>query len=182
VSLNLSECISVRHVEYLGRCDFKNIPDTTAGRCLPFFQNVRNWHNIAALSSWYTQSLWAGWLTYNMGASESTLGRGNHRRRHNCPSTWKSNILNPRCPEPNQLRDVPPLYDIWGGVVMAIIPQPIPGKISLSMVIADRCETEFAGQLQPSGRKYICDEFPPASWTANSRQAIEYCAPRAFIF
>ena len=152
-------------------------------------QNVRNWHNNAALSSWHTQSLWAGWFTYDMGASDSTLGRGNRRRQENCPGTWKRTIFNPRCPEPNQPRVVPPLYDLSGNGVTDIVPQPIPGKTSLSMVIADGRDSRFTGQLQSSGRKYTCDEFPPASWieggvgiagTAYSRQATTYCAPWAF--
>lgn len=152
-------------------------------------QNVRNWHNNAALSSWHTQSAWAGWFTYDLGASEFTLNRGNRRRQENCPDTWKGTILNPRCPEPNQPRVVPPLYDLNGNGVTAIVPQPIPGKTSLSMVIADGRDNPTAGQLQSSGRKYTCDEFPPASWieggvgivgTTDARAATTYCAPWAF--
>jgi len=152
-------------------------------------QNVRNWHSNAALSSWHTQSLWAGWFTYDLGASERTLNRGNRRRQQTCPDTWKGTILNPRCPEPNQPRVVPPLYDLSGNGVTAIVPQPIPGQTELSLVIADGRDNQFSGQLQSSGRKYTCDEFPPASWieggvgipgTPDSRVATTYCAPWAF--
>ncbi|KAF9696769.1 hypothetical protein EKO04_005748 [Ascochyta lentis] len=152
-------------------------------------QNIQNWHNNAALSSWHTQSLWAGWFTYDLGASESRENRGNQRRSRMCPSTWKGTILNPRCPEPNQPRVVPPLYNLAGIGVTAIVPQPIPGETDLRQIIADGKDNPvpFVGQLQSSGRKYTCDEFPPASWieggvglAGSGLAGTTYCAPWAF--
>jgi len=106
-----------------------------------------------------------------------------------CPSTWKGTILNPRCPEPNQPRVVPPLYNLAGVGVTAIVPQPIPGETDLRQIIADGKDNPapFVGQLQSSGRKYTCDEFPPASWieggvgiAGSGLAGTTYCAPWAF--
>jgi len=108
-----------------------------------------------------------------------------------CPSNWKGTIQRPRCPEPNQPRVVPPLYDLAGIGVTAIVPQPIPGATDLHMIIADGKDNPIpgVGQLQSSGRKYSCDEFPPASWieggvgiagSGNNLPGTQYCAPWAF--
>lgn len=152
-------------------------------------ENVRNWHNNAALSSWHTQSAWAGWFTLDLGASQSRANRGGARRDQMCPDTWKGTILNPRCPETNQPRVVPPLYDLNGNGVTALVTQPIPGAAVLHMIIADGKDDPrpFVGQLQSSGRMYSCDEFPPASWIeggvglgATAQSGTTYCAPWAY--
>lgn len=149
-------------------------------------QNIENWHTNAALFSWHTQSLWAGWITYDLGASESRENRGNLPGSRMCPSTWKGTNLNPRCPEPNQPRVVPPLYNQAGVEVTAIVPQPIPSETDRRQIIADRKDNPlpFVGQLQSSGRKYTCDEFPLASWieggvgiAGSGLAGTTYCAP-----
>jgi chitinase len=124
-------------------------------------QNVQIWHNNAALSSWHTQGDWAGWFTYDLGASKSREGRGGQRGDKMCPDSWKRTIFNPRCPETNQPRVVPPLYYLNGIGVTALVPRSIPGETELRMIIADGKDDPrpFVGQLQSSGRKYTCDEF-----------------------
>jgi chitinase len=80
---------------------------------------------------------------------------------------------------------VPPLWDANGLPVTQIIPQ-VGTQVSLK--IADGRDQQFVGQTQDSGRKYSCDEFPPASWiegghgisgTPTARQGTTYCAPIA---
>lgn len=125
-----------------------------------------------------------------MGAS-GPEGRGGKRRNEMCPPTWKGTVLNPRCPETNQPRVVPPLYDQLGVGVTAVVPQPVPGHTELTMVIADGKDNPIpgVGQLQSSGCKYSCDEFPPASWieggvgimgSGNNLPGTTYCAPWAY--
>ncbi|KAF1945816.1 hypothetical protein EJ02DRAFT_431322 [Clathrospora elynae] len=84
---------------------------------------------------------------------------------------------------------VPPLYDLLGNGVTALVPQPIPGETELCMIIADGKDNPFpfVGQLQSSGRKYTCDEFPPASWIeggvglgGDGLPGTTYCTPLAF--
>ncbi|KAF2714297.1 glycoside hydrolase family 18 protein [Pleomassaria siparia CBS 279.74] len=150
-------------------------------------QNAQNWHSNAALSAWHTQGEYAGWFSYDLGASESQLDRGNARREQNCPHTWKGTILQPRCPETNQPRVVPPLYDMNGIGVTALAPQTGPNLIE---IIADGKDSPIpsVGQLQPSGRMYTCDEFPPASWIEGGvgipgqggLPGTTYCAPMAW--
>jgi chitinase len=152
-------------------------------------QNVQIWHNNAALSSWHTQGDWAGWFTYDLGASKSREGRGGQRGDKMCPDSWKRTIFNPRCPETNQPRVVPPLYYLNGIGVTVLVPRSIPGETELRMIIADGKDDPrpFVGQLQSSGRKYTCDEFPPASWIEGGvglggagLPGTTYCAPWAF--
>ncbi|KAF1942659.1 hypothetical protein EJ02DRAFT_511607 [Clathrospora elynae] len=143
-------------------------------------QNVADWHANPATSIW--PGRWANWFTYDLG--HTTRSRGKGRRDHMCPRTWKGTVANPRCPEPNQPRVVPPLYDEFTRQpVTALAPQMNP--LSVSLRIADGRDDPLIGQNQPSGRGYSCDEFPPASWIEGgdgvNRQSAgtTYCAPIA---
>ncbi|PVI00005.1 glycoside hydrolase family 18 protein [Periconia macrospinosa] len=150
-------------------------------------QNVQNWHSSPLISGWHTSSnnQYRGYFTYDLGSSEGTLDRGQDRRNLMCPDTWKGTILQPKCPHNNQPRVVPPLYDMNGVGVTALIPQT---GTELLQIIADGKDNPIpgVGQLQPSGRMYTCDEFPPASWIEggiglglNGVAGTTYCAPMA---
>lgn len=70
-----------------------------------------------------------------------------------------------RCPEPNQPRVVPPLYDANGLGVTALKNPPLnPLTGAFELRIADGRDNPTVGALQESGRIYSCDEFPPATW------------------
>lgn len=124
-------------------------------------QNVRNWHNDFTKSKWPNR--WEGWFTYDVGSGEHITNRGNVRREGQCPDTWKGTIASPRCPEPNQPPVVPPIFDANGLGVTRLAPQP-PGATEVDLMIDDGRDNPLVGALQPSGRRYSCDEFPPASW------------------
>jgi chitinase len=149
-------------------------------------QNVANWRANAALSGWHVGSNWDHWFTYDFGASRGNLDRGGARRETQCPDDWKVQPNGrPTCPMAGQPQVVPPLWDANGLPVTQIIPQ-VGTQVSLK--IADGRDQQFVGQTQDSGRKYSCDEFPPASWiegghgisgTPTARQGTTYCAPIA---
>jgi chitinase len=124
-------------------------------------QNAANWHADVTKSRWPLR--WDGWFTYDVGTGGRITGRGQVRREQQCPSTWKGTIAMPRCPETNQPQVVPPLFDANGLPVTALAPQP-PGATEVDLMIADGRDDPLVGSLQPSGRRYSCDEFPPASW------------------
>ena len=151
-------------------------------------QNVRNWYGNPAVSSWYTtgaRGIWRGWFSFDLGASgsDNRLDRGQARRDQMCPRTWKGTVATPRCPEPNQPYVVPPLWNLAGQGVTAIKPQPLTDP-EVFLTIEDGRDLQWAGALQPSGRRYTCDEFPPASWIEGGvgiapwgHAGTTYCAP-----
>jgi chitinase len=151
-------------------------------------QNVANWRTNAALSGWHVGSNWDHWFTYDLGASKSTLDRGDARRELQCPRNWKVQPNGrPTCPMAGQPQVVPPLWDANGLPVTQIIPQ-VGTQVYLK--IADGRDQQFVGQTQDSGRMYSCDEFPPASWiegghgiggTPTAAQGTTYCAPIAVV-
>ncbi|KAH3998458.1 hypothetical protein HBI56_205010 [Parastagonospora nodorum] len=126
--------------------------------------NANNWMNSAA-ATWPGRQ--ANVFTWDIGHSRlnDRTNRLNSEMRRDlqCPSTWKGTALNPRCPEPNQPRVVPPLYNGAAGVTALKLPLINPTTGHYEMRIADGSDTP-GGTLQESGRIYTCDEFPPASW------------------
>ena len=95
-------------------------------------QNVQNWRGNTALSGWHTNSGFGDYFTFDLGASESTLDRGNARRELQCPSDWKTNPNgSPKCPMPGQPPVVPPLWDATGAPVTQLVPQIPGGPVNL---------------------------------------------------
>lgn len=91
------------------------------------------------------------------------INHGNTQRERVYLDDWRGTFVNPRCPEPNQSRVVPPFWDTNGLGITALAPK-LPAATKVSLKIADRRDGRFVGQNQPSGHRYSCDEFPPASF------------------
>ncbi|KAH7091909.1 hypothetical protein FB567DRAFT_226367 [Paraphoma chrysanthemicola] len=129
--------------------------------------NAQNWMSSAAAT-------WPGRqpnvFTWDLGHNNEVIPglpatNSQVRRSRQCPSNWKGTVAAPRCPEPNQPRVVPPLWDANGVGVTALKTPPVnPLTGAFELRIADGRDNQFAGALQESGRIYTCDEFPPASW------------------
>lgn len=70
-----------------------------------------------------------------------------------------------RCPEPNQPRVEPSLWDANGLGVTALRNPPLnPVTGAFNLRISDGRDNQFTRALQKSGRIYTCDKFPLASW------------------